>query len=437
MEASDPDRLERVSESKTSAAEDIQTSVPLFLRVSAAVSWRFLVIVGALAVLVLLINRLAVVIIPVAIAMLLVALLSPAMSWLTRIGVPKWLAGVAVLSGGLVVVGGVLTFVVSAFTAGFPELQRNLVDSINQIRGWLIAGPLHISEDQINKALDKLTQALQKNQDMITSGALSTASTIGELLTGLALALFTLIFLLHDGRRIWTFVLRLVPRDIRNRVDVAGIRSFASLVGYVRATALVAVVDAVGIGIGLSVIGVPLVVPLAALVFLGGFVPIIGAFISGLVAVLVALVAKGFVPALLVLAVVVGVQQLEGHVLQPLLLGRAVQLHALAVVLVSDHSTATRTGSPRRRPWPSGRTVGGRARRGITGAAANDARSRGRPRPAARNTTRGPAREAPAGIRPSSRGFVPRPSPRVTRRRPPRAAVRVRSRTGWWSPLRC
>lgn len=299
----------------------------------AAVSWRFLVIVGALTVLGMLINRLAVVVIPVAIALLLSALLAPGMAWLTRRGVPRGLATAMVVVGGLAVVGGVLTFVISAFSAGIPELRRNVIGSIEQIRGWLRAGPLHVSDTQIDNLLDKLTQAIQQNQDLITSGALTTASTIGMLLSGLALALFSLIFLLHDGRGIWRFCLRLVPQEVRHRVDVAGIRSFSSLVGYVRATTLVAIVDALGIGVGLAVIGVPLVVPLAALVFLGGFVPIVGAFVSGLVAVLVALVAKGFIPALLVLAVVIGVQQLEGHVLQPLLLGRAVQLHALAVVL--------------------------------------------------------------------------------------------------------
>ena len=147
------------------------------------------------------------------------------------------------------------------------------------------------------------------------------------------LALFTLIFFLHDGRQVWSFLLLLVPRHVRPRVDVAGVRGFASLVGYVRATALVAVADAIGIWIGLTVIGVPLSLPLAALVFLGGFVPIVGAVASGAVAVLVALVTNGPVDALLVLAVVLAVQQIEGNVLQPMLLGRAVRIHALAVVL--------------------------------------------------------------------------------------------------------
>jgi predicted PurR-regulated permease PerM len=162
---------------------------------------------------------------------------------------------------------------------------------------------------------------------------LSTAATVGEVFAGIALALFALIFFLYDGPRIWRFLLRLAPRARRERVDAAGLRAFASLVGYVRATVLVAFVDAIGIGLGLFVVGVPLAVPLAALVFLGAFLPIVGAVLTGGIAVLIALVANGPVPALVVLGVVLGVMQLESHVLQPLLLGRAVSLHPLAVVL--------------------------------------------------------------------------------------------------------
>jgi predicted PurR-regulated permease PerM len=153
------------------------------------------------------------------------------------------------------------------------------------------------------------------------------------MLTATLLTLFLLIFFLHDGNKIWTFVIRAVPTDVRDRVDVAGRRGFASLVSYVRATAAVAVVDAVGIGIGLAVVQVPLAAPLAALVFLAAFIPIVGAVVAGTVAVLVALVANGFVPALIVLGIVIAVMQLESHVLQPLLLGRAVRLHPIAVVL--------------------------------------------------------------------------------------------------------
>ncbi|WP_083959348.1 AI-2E family transporter [Streptoalloteichus hindustanus] len=314
-------------------AVDAQQAIPFSLRVAAAIGWRFLVLAGVLWVLGKVFNELRVVVVPVGVALLLSALLAPAVDKLVTWRVPRGLATVLVLVGGLAVVGGVLTFVINAFIRGLPDMRERVAESINAIQDWLKNGPPHLTQDQLSGYVEKFLESLKSNQEAITSGALTTAGTVGELLTGMLLALFTLIFFLYDGRGIWSFLVRLLPGHVRARTAVAGSRGFASLVGYVRATAMVAVVDAVGIGIGLWAIGVPLAVPLAALVFLGGFVPIVGALISGSVAVLVALVTSGVVPALLVLAVVLAVQQLEGHVLQPLLLGRAVQLHPLSVVL--------------------------------------------------------------------------------------------------------
>lgn len=321
-----------VSEFKITGQDDA-ANIPRGIRVSAALAWRTIVILGALAALGWITGRLSVVVIPVAIALLLSALLAPAVSALTRIRVPRGLATAVVLVGGLAAVGGVLTFVINAFIAGLPDLQNQLFASLNTIRDWLARGPLHLSQEQIDGYIGQARSWLERNQANLTSGALATATTFGNFLTSLVLMLFTLIFFLHDGRRIWRFVLRLAPANVRENIDLAGCRGFGSLIGYIRATGLVAIGDALGIGIGLAVIGVPLVVPLAALVFLGAFVPIVGAVASGAVAVLVALVAKGPIAALLVILVVLGVQQLEGNVLQPLLIGRAVKLHPLAVVL--------------------------------------------------------------------------------------------------------
>ncbi|SDC81029.1 AI-2E family transporter [Actinokineospora iranica] len=317
----------------TPPSNDVTPLVPKGLRVSAALAWRFLVIIGALYVIIWLLGYFAHVMIPMAIALLLAALMAPGVGKLVEWRVPRSLATAIVLIGGLAVVGGVLTFVITEFTNGLPQLQSQVNDSLDTIRGWLATGPLHLRQDQIQSFLDNAIEAIKTNQSAITSGAITTATTIGEVLTGLLLTLFILIFFLFDGPGMWRFVVRGVPAPVRDRVDVAGRRGFSSLVSYVRATAAVAVFDAVGIGIGLWIVGVPLVVPLAALVFLTAFIPIIGALIAGTVAVLVALVANSFVAALVVLAVVVGVMQIESHVLQPWLLGRAVKLHPLAVVL--------------------------------------------------------------------------------------------------------
>lgn len=178
-----------------------------------------------------------------------------------------------------------------------------------------------------------LLTALNANPASLTAGALSAAGAIVATLSQILLVAFTLIFILHGGEQIWRFLTRAAPQAIRARVDVAGRHGLAALVSYVRATVVVAVVDAVSIGTGLAILTVPLAVPLAALVFLSAFIPIIGAVIAGAVAVLIALVAKGLIAALVVLGIVIAVLRLESHVLQPVLLGRAVRLHPLAVVL--------------------------------------------------------------------------------------------------------
>ena len=313
--------------------DDVRPLVPRVLRVAAALGWRLLVVIAAIYVLGIVVSRLAAVVVPVAIAVLLAALLSPAVQALRRHGVPRAAAAALVLVGGLAALGGVLTFVVVTFVRGVPALAAQLSASVDTVVGWLTTGPLQLSASQLAGVQAQVLSTLSANQASITSGALTTAATLGETVTEMLLVVFVLIFLLHGGAGIWQFLLGAVPAGVRIRVDVAGRRGLAALVSYVRATAVVAVVDALAIGIGLAVLGVPLAVPLAALVFLGAFVPIIGAVVGGGVAVLVALVANGPVSALIVLGIIIAVMQLEGHVLQPLLLGRAVKLHPLAVVL--------------------------------------------------------------------------------------------------------
>jgi predicted PurR-regulated permease PerM len=308
--------------------------VPAVLRVASEICARLLVIALAVAVVMFIVIQLRVVVIPMAIALLITALLGPLVGAAAGSRVPRGLATGLVMVGGIALLGLVLSFVVNAFVTGLPDLTNRLVQSYQITFKPLLAGPpLRIPMDRLNHLPDELQRSLAANSEAITSGALSTAATLGEVVSGVLLGLFVTIFFLYDGQRIWRFVLRVVPLAQRDRADIAGRRGFASLVGYVRATAVVAVVDGLGIGIGLWIIGVPLVVPLAALVFLGAFVPVVGAVVSGSVSVAVALVANGPVQALIVLGLVILVMQVEGHVLQPVLLGRAVQLHPLAVVL--------------------------------------------------------------------------------------------------------
>lgn len=316
-----------------SAPGDITASVPRALRVCAALGWRVLVVAAALYVLGVVVSYLAAVVVPVAIALLLAALLAPAVTRLQSWRVPRGVATAIVMVGGLLGLGGALAFVVGTFVRGLPDLLRQLSTSVDATVAWLSTGPLHLSAAEMAGARDQLLAALNADQASITAGALTTAATVGQILAEFLLVIFTLIFFLYSGEQIWRFLIRAVPGHVRTRVDVAGRRGVAALVSYARATIVVAVVDAVAIGIALGILGVPLAVPLAALVFLSAFVPIFGAVVAGAVAVLIAFVANGLVAGAVVLAVVVAVMQLESHVLQPILLGRAVKLHPLAVVL--------------------------------------------------------------------------------------------------------
>ncbi len=247
------------------------------LRVSAALGWRFLVVVAALYVVGTAAGYLAALVVPVAIALLLAALLAPAVQSLRQRRVPHGVATALVMVGGLALVGGVLAFVVITFVRGVPDLGTQLSASVDAVVDWLTNGPLRLSEQQLRGFQDQLLSTLSDNQASITAGALTTAATVGEIVTESLLVVFTLIFFLQGGAAIWQFLLGVVPERRRMRADVAGRRALAALVSYVRATAAVAVVDAVAIGIGLAVLEVPLAVPLAALVFLGAFVPIVGA----------------------------------------------------------------------------------------------------------------------------------------------------------------
>ncbi len=308
-------------------------AVPRILRVSAAISWRLLVVVGAVAVIAFVAVRLAGVVVPVAVALLLAALLAPAVTGLRGAGVPRGFAVTLVVLGSLSLLVGGLWLVVSSLINGLPALGSQFAASIDAVVTWLTEGPLQISEEQLRAAQENALSMIEQNQAAITSGAIATTTTLGMILAEILLAVFALIFLLHDGPGIWSFVLGGVPERVRRRVDVAGRRSLAALVSYVRATVVVALVDAVAIGIAVAVMGVPLAVPLAMLVFLSAFVPVVGAVLAGSVAVLIALVANGPVAALVLLLVIIAIMQLEAHVLQPLLLGRAVTLHPLAVAV--------------------------------------------------------------------------------------------------------
>jgi predicted PurR-regulated permease PerM len=301
--------------------------------VAAEYAWRFVVIVAAVAILGYVITRVSLVAIAVSLALLVAALLSPIAGRLRAWGAPRAVAAAGAFVGGLAVIGGLTFFIVAAVRAGLPEVQAAVSQGVDELLTYLQTGPLDFSLTDIERARDSVATVVQDNQDRLASGAFTAAAVAAEVFAGLALVLFTTFFFLYDGDRIWGWVVRLFPVEAEARVDAAGRRGWHTLVSYTQGTALVALFDGVVTAIGLVALQVPFAVPLGALVFLGAFVPLVGATIAGVVAVLVALATNGLISALLTIALLVGVQQVEGHVLQPFLLGRFVRVHPLAIVL--------------------------------------------------------------------------------------------------------
>jgi len=303
------------------------------IRAAAEWAWRILVI-GALVVIVAMVLwDLRVIVFPIIAALFLSALLQPAVRVLRRIGLPRGLAAGIVLIGGLAIIVGIFTALANVLTSELGDISLRAQDGVDEIKNWAADGPLNLSDAQVNQYVQQATDYVTTNQGALAGGVIASATAALEIFSGTLLALFATLFFLYDGERIWAWIARLFPRQAERPVLEAGNRAWTVLVSYVRATIFIAAVDGIGIGIVLAVVGVPLAVPLGALVFFGAFVPIVGATVTGAVAVLVALVTNGPVAALIVLAGVIAIQQLEGHILQPLIMGRFIKIHPLAVVL--------------------------------------------------------------------------------------------------------
>ncbi|AEH08959.1 AI-2E family transporter [Candidatus Protofrankia datiscae] len=307
--------------------------VPVSLRVAAGWSWRLLVIGVAIYIFMIVIGRVRVVVIPVIAGLLVSALIYPTAMRLRRHGVPKLVSSFVTVFGFLILVAGAGVGVGFNAANEFPSLSDQVSQGVEQVRDYLRDGPLHLSQSQLDDLTNDITRTLANNRGRLVSGVLSGATVAAEVLTGILLTLFATFFFVHDGDRIWDWIVTRFPPGTEERVRGAGKEAWATVTGYIRGTMFVALVDAIGITIGLLVVGVPLVAPLALLTFLGGFIPIVGATVAGVAAILVTLVSNGLVPALVILGVVLAVQQIEGHLLQPLVMRRAVRLHPLAIVV--------------------------------------------------------------------------------------------------------
>ncbi|MEA2269379.1 MAG: hypothetical protein QOC64_1989 [Solirubrobacteraceae bacterium] len=306
--------------------------VPRSLVTASELGWRFLVVVGAVAVLAYALWYVRLVALPAFVALLLATALVPPAHALRRRGLSPGPATSIVFAGALVVLALVGTLILPAFAAEVRTLTDTVTGGAQEL-GRLVARPLGLSHDEVQSAIKGISDRLQASSGEIASGVLSGAVIVGQVVAGVLLTLVLLFFFVKDGSRLWAWVVRLFPRDVRARVDEAGRTSWSVLGAYVRGQALVATVDAVFIGVGLAIIGLPLVLPLAVLIFVAAFVPIIGAFTAGAAAVLIALVSLGAGAALAVLALNLVVQQLEGNVLYPVIMGRTIELHPVATLL--------------------------------------------------------------------------------------------------------
>ena len=311
----------------------IDYTIPPSLNYLAGLSWRLLAIVGVLAVFVFLVIQLKTVVIPFLVALLMTALLYPLVQWLVKIGLKRGFAVVLSLIVLLVGIGGMGFLVVSEVRSAYPDLKERSEVIFTDARQALSQEPFNIGTEEIDTYVDDAVKYAQENSGVLVSGIASAGSAATNVVTGAFLALFAIIFLLLDGKNIWRWVTTLFPKGSRKNLFDAGIKGWRTLNNFVKSQVAVAGVDAVGIGLGALLLQVPLALPIAVVVFIGSAVPVVGAIVTGALAVLIALVFNGWFVALLMLGVVLLVQFLESQVLQPFLIGKAVSVHPLAIVL--------------------------------------------------------------------------------------------------------
>jgi putative heme transporter len=310
-----------------------EAALPGWYRTAAAASWRFLAIAAAIVAILYALVHLRVVVLPIIVALLASTLLLPLVRWLKDRRVPDALAASGSMIAAVILLAAVATAVAPSVADQFGELRPQAEDGLREASDVLAEPPFNVSQSELDQAVDDGIERLRENSGPLARGLQSGAVLLGEIVTGLIVAVLLTFFLLKDGERMWAYVLRLFGHRSRHDADVLGRRAYTALAGYVRGIALVGLVDAILIGIALAIIGVPLVVPLMVITFFAAFVPLIGAFIAGLVAVLIALVAGGLVDALLVLGAIILVQQVEGHLLYPVLMARTVHLHPAVIVV--------------------------------------------------------------------------------------------------------
>ncbi len=314
-------------------SDEGQVRVPRGLATAAAISWRVLVVAAAVLATGLVLVELRVAFLAVFLAIFATAILRPISERLRSAGWPPALAAGSVLAAAVAALGGLLWLLLPPFVDQMRDLGGEIADGADEVRDWLVEGPLDLSEQQIDDFTNDVSAAARDNTDAILSGVLSGAQVVVEVVATVLIALVLTFFFLKDGDRIREWLIGLFAPQRREHVAAIGAGSWETLARYLRGMTIVASFDAAFIGLALVLLGVPSALPLAVFTFFGAYVPIAGAVVTGLAAVVVALIAEGLVIALAVLAAVVAVQQIESNVLQPVVVGRAVEVHPAGVLL--------------------------------------------------------------------------------------------------------
>jgi predicted PurR-regulated permease PerM len=310
------------------------TNVPWLLQVVAAWAWRLLLTGLVIYLAFRLAEALRLVILPLIAALLLTALLQPAAGWLRRRRFSPLLATWCMMLLALIVIAGAITLITNQIANQYPVLFNEVQHTINQLRHSLAGPPFHLSQSRLTALSQNVLHYISQHKSVVAGTVLTGGKYLGEILAGLLLTLFITFFLMKDGRRIWSWLISGMRPRAQRRMQHAGNQAWRALVNYVHGTVVVAAIHAVILGVTLWLLGVPLLVPLIVLVFIAAFVPIIGILVAGGLAILVALATKGWVAAVILLAVLIVENQIEGHLLQPLVVGRIIRLHPLAIILV-------------------------------------------------------------------------------------------------------
>ncbi|CAN5138408.1 N/A [soil metagenome] len=311
------------------------------LQSSATVAVQFVAVAAALWVLTWVIGKTWVIVLPVLLAVILCTVLWPPVGWLLRKGTPPALAALAALVLALGVIAGLLAAVAPAIIEQSTELAQQATTGIEQVRDWLGGPPLNINDAQLDSAVSAINDKVNSSSAQIAAGVFTGVGAATSALVTVFTTVVVTFFLLKDGPRFIPWLRATVGMPAAPHAAELLQRVWSTLGGFIRTQALVSFVDAVLIGIGLVIVGVPLAYALAIITFIGGFIPIVGAFVAGGLAVLIALVANGPVNALIVLGIILAVQQLEGNVLQPWLQSKSMKLHAVIVLLAVTLGAST------------------------------------------------------------------------------------------------